>query len=304
MKKQISLQIICIIILLLSYTHSIAQGCSDAGICTINSAKPHHNTEDVFKNRIKVGVAAGLADYDILVLSSYVEYNRSLTQKLSADIRINGLMQNGNSVSTSGLSDLYLTLNYKLFPKIGLTGGIKIPMNKADRAQDGQPLPMDYQSSLGTKDLLFGISGQIQRLQLVLAFQQPITQNDNNFISSDYPMSSIFNTIQSTNEFIRSSDLVARISYPFQLSEKFSITPGILPIYHLFEDKYTDKNMIQQSIKGSDGLTLNLNAFADYIISKKSAIQFNIGFPVINRESRPDGLTRSFIGTFEYQYKF
>lgn len=304
MRKQIILLHICIGFFFITSKDAIAQGCSDAGICTINSAKPQHNAEDNFKNQIKIGFAAGLADYDIFVLSTYLEYNRALTEKLSADFRINGLLQNGNGVSASGLSDIYLTLNYKLLPKFGFTGGIKIPMNKANRAQDGLPLPMDYQSSLGTTDLLFGISGQIQRLQLVLAFQQPIIQNENAFISNDYPIGSIFNTIQTTNKFVRSSDIVARISYPFQLSEKFSITPGILPIYHLFEDKYTDKNMIQQSIKGSDGLTLNINAFADYIITKKSAVQFNIGFPVITRESRPDGLTRSFIGTFEYQYRF
>lgn len=294
----------CILIARITTNNLSAQGCSDAGICTINAAKPQTKDEPVYNNQLKLGISGGFADYEISILSTYFEYNRKLSKKLSADLRLNTLTQKGNGITTTGLSDLYITLNYKLRNKFGFTGGIKIPMNKADRSQNAFPLPMDYQSSLGTTDLLFGVWGQIQKLQLVAAFQQPVTQNENRFINSEYPMPSVFNTIQSTNKFVRSSDIVIRLSYPFQILKRLKFTPSILPIYHLFEDKYSDENMIKRNIKGSDGLTLNINGFADYYLSNKSALQFNIGFPVIVRESRPDGLTRSIISTFEYRYSF
>jgi hypothetical protein len=59
-----------------------------------------------------------------------------------------------------------------------------------------------------------------------------------------------------------------------------------------------------QNIQGSAGLTLNLNAFLDYNITEKSGIQFSAGMPLLVRETRPDGLTRSFIASLEYKISF
>ena len=74
-----------------------------------------------------------------------------------------------------------------------------------------------------------------------------------------------------------------------------TITPGLLPIFHLGEDEYTDVDGVVQSIAGSDGLTLNGTVFLDYQLGSGNALEFSIGFPFIVREARPDGLTRSFV---------
>ena len=293
-------------IILLNFSiYSIGQGCSDAGFCTINILKP--NSNDSFSNnsnQVKAGVFYGTADHSISVFGNYVEYNRQISKRFGLDIKITTLAQNGNGISTFGISDAFLTTNYSVNEKFGLTIGTKIPFSRSDKSQNNLPLPMDYQSSLGTFDIIFGMGYEIKKIQFVAALQQPLTQNDNQFIANDHPANSSLREFQSTNKFQRSGDVMARISYPISVSGKLTLTPGLLPIYHLKNDKYTDELNMEKEIAGSQGLTLNGNLYLDYELSNKSAIQINVGAPFVVRDVRPDGLTRSFITNLEYRIKF
>ncbi|MBL7830802.1 MAG: hypothetical protein JNK41_07235, partial [Saprospiraceae bacterium] len=128
--------------------------------------------------------------------------------------------------------------------------------------------------------------------------------NDNQFFASKYPSDSKLNLFQSTNKFVRSADVLLRISYPLSFGNKLKITPSILPIYHLANDKYTDESNIEKEIDGSQGLTLNGNVYLDYMLNEKSALQLSVGMPLAVRKSRPDGLTRSYVLGVEYNIKF
>ena len=57
-------------------------------------------------------------------------------------------------------------------------------------------------------------------------------------------------------------------------------------------------------IEGSQGLTLNWNLYLDYELNNDQALQLNVGSPFIVRDTRPDGLTRSFVASLEYRIKF
>ena len=189
---------------------------------------------------------------------------------------------------------------YRIGEKATFTLGTKIPLSNSDRSLDGVPLPMDYQSSLGTFDLIIGLGYDINKLRLVAALQQPITQNNNQFLSSLYPDTSPLSNFQSTNQFIRKGDFIFRASYPVSLGKNLRLTPSLLPIVHLGKDKFTDEFGVEQEIEGSQGLTLNANIYLDYEINSKNILQLSTGFPFIVRESRPDGLTRSFVLALEY----
>lgn len=282
-----------------------AQGCSDAGFCTIDSFKPNSNdSTETLKNQFKVGAFYGNADHSILAYGSYLEYNRQLNDKWGVDVKLTSIGQTGNDISVFGLSDVFANVNYKATDKLKLTVGTKLPLSAANNTLDGLPLPMDYQPSLGTVDLLLGVGYSIKGLQLVAALQQPLTQNDNQFLASAYPPDAKLSSIRSTNEFKRAGDVLLRISYPFQVFEKLKFTPSLLPIYHLANDKYTDEFNVEREIENSEGLTLNSTFYLDYSLSEKSAIQVNAGMPFIVREARPDGLTRSFILNLEYKFRF
>ena len=282
-----------------------AQGCSDAGICTVHSFKPNGlDSISNNPNQFKAGVSYGAADYSISVFGTYLEYDRRINEKFGLDAKLTSLSQSGNDISAFGLSDLYVNSNYRINNKASLTLGVKIPLSDANRKEDGRSLPMDYQSSLGTFDLVFGIGYAFGRLQLVAAIQQPLTQNNNEFFAEDYPLFSPLREFQSTNQFKRSGDVLLRASYPIDFGKKFRFTPSLLPIYHLSNDKYTNKEDIEVEIEGSQGLTLNWNLYLDYELNNDQALQLNVGSPFIIRDVRPDGLTRSFVASLEYRIKF
>ena len=286
-------------------SYSYGQGCSDAGFCTINSFKPKSSDSmEVLNNQFKIGAFFGKADNSISVYGNYLEYNRQLNKKFGLDAKLTTIAQYGNGISVFGLSDIFLNANYKANEKVKLTLGAKIPLSDASNTRNNLPLPMDYQASLGTFDLIFGIGYEFKKIQVVAAIQQPLTQNNNQFIATNYQINSELRTFQSTNKFERSGDILLRLSYPINLNSKLKLTPSILPIYHLKNDKYTDEFNVKQEIKGSQGLTLNGNAYIDYEINSKNIIQLNLGMPFIVRDSRPDGLTRSFISNIEYRIKF
>lgn len=290
--------------ILLAYS-SNGQGCSDAGFCTLNSFKPNNkDSADEFTNQIKLGISYGSADNSVSTIGNYLEYHRKLNENISFDAKITSLAQNGNGISAFSLSDIYLNSNLKSGKNIMLTAGIKIPFTSGNHQKNNFPLPMDYQSSLGTVDVLIGVGYEIKRIQLVAAIQYPLTQNKNAFISDNYPPTSILHEFQSTNNYKRSGDILLRISYPILLGKTIKLTPAILPIYHLENDKYTDVSGVEKSISGSQGLTLNGNLYFDYEINSRNILQLSIAKPFIVRDARPDGLTRSFIASFEYRVKF
>jgi hypothetical protein len=297
------------IITFILLTHSIsflnAQGCSDAGFCTINSFKPQNNDSTKhYKNQLKLGISYGKADKSIIAIATYIEYNRAINDKFSFDLKITGLNQNGNNISRSGLSDIFINANFSLKKQLKTIVGLKLPLSSSNEMLGIIPLPMDYQSSLGTVDLIIGSAYQLKKLQFVIAIQQPLTQNKNEFIAENYPLNSPLRNFQSTNKFKRSGDVLIRCSYPFNMNDKIKITPSILPIYHLTEDSYTDISGNTQTIKNSEGLTLNGNIYFDYELNARHALQLNVGAPFIVRQARPDGLTRSFIANIEYRIKF
>jgi len=297
-----------IFILLLAHLYSgslFSQGCSDAGFCTMSDFKPEEaDSLTASVNKLLFGVTFGSADHNISVFGTYLEYNRKFGRKFGVDIKATTLSQSGNGVSTFGVGDLFLSGSYRINKIFGLTMGVKVPLTDGNRLLNNQPLPMDYQSSLGTFDLIIGSGFNLKKLQMVLAVQYPLTQNSNTFLSSDYSADNALSGFQSTNKYIRSSDILFRISYTFKLGKKLNLIPGLLPIYHLSNDKFTDFDQIQKEIVGSEGLTLNANLYLNYEINNNSNVQLIFGAPLIIRDARPDGLTRHYVFSLEYNFSF
>jgi hypothetical protein len=283
---------------------ALAQGCSDAGFCTINSLQPNHSdTIAATKNQCSLGISVGGADNDITVLSNLLEYRRKINSRLGMGIKLTTLAQRGNDIAVFGVSDVFVDANYRIGKKVTLTLGAKMPLSNGNNTQDDLPLPMDYQASLGTFDLIVGFGFNIKRLQLIAAIQQPITQNKNRFLAEEYVTGPI-RGFQSTNKFTRSGDVLLRVSYPISLGGKWKVTPSLLPIYHLDNDRYTDFLGNKVAISGSRGLTLNGNFYVDCAINKHNTLQLSLGMPLVVRDARPDGLTRSFVVSVEYGIKF
>ena len=298
-------QIISLLLFVMAALELQAQGCSDAGVCKIGSLKPDSDYNMIqHDNKLDAGISVGAADYGITVFGGHLGYSRQFGENWSVDTKVTFLSQSGNEVSVIGAGDIFANVNYKISQKLTLTGGVKVPLMKADRDEDGKPLPMDYQSSLGTFDLLAGARYQTEKWQWALAVQIPLQQNDNAFFPGGFPAGSMINDIQATNAFQRQTDIMLHVSRNIWMSDKITFTPGLLPIYHVGEDEYTGIDGIQYAIDGSDGLTLNGTIFINVDAGSSGKFEFDLGFPFIVRDARPDGLTRSFVFGVNYSYGF
>lgn len=298
-------RIILAMVWIVFVSESKAQGCSDAGVCTIEVFKPSVKSGPAaYPNKIEGGFHVGAADYSITAYGGYMAYSHTFNSAWSVDGKFTFLAQSGNDISVIGPGDLFLNLNYDLTETFTVSAGTKIPMTRADESFNDLPLPMDYQSSLGTLDILAGIRYNPEHWQWALAAQIPVRQNDNQFFPGLYPPGSGLDSIQATNAFQRKSDLLLHVSRTFDMSDRITLTPGLMPIYHLGQDEYTDIDGVQQKIQGSDGLTLNATLYMDIRSGDQGKFQFSLGFPLIVREARPDGLTRSFVFAAGYSYSF
>jgi hypothetical protein len=296
-------KIIAILFIVFTITKAYSQGCSDAGFCTMDAFKPAIYKDSLDKNQVKIGFSYGQADHDISVFGNYLEYNRQFSNKFGLDFKLTSLAQKGNNISVFGLSDFYLNGNWQLNSVLKLTLGGKIPMNNGNKTINTIALPMDYQASLGTFDFIAGLGISLPKLKYVIAFQQPISQNSNQFKPENFGENSVFRKFQNTYQFKRKGDVLFRASYPVILGKKLNFTPSLLGIYHLGEDGFTNVGH-ENTIIGSSGLTLNGNVYFDYNFNKKNALQLNIGSPFIVRKTRPDGLTRSIVANIEYKIRF
>ncbi|MBS1494338.1 MAG: hypothetical protein JST55_12545 [Bacteroidetes bacterium] len=282
-----------------------AQGCSDAGFCTIHSLKPDEQNGDLLQNNLSAGISYGKGENGINVVSPYLEYTRNINKNFSITGKFLYSAVKGDIGSVSGAADGFISVNNSIGAGTGLTLGLKIPFTDGNSTINSIPLPMAYQVSLGTLDIIAGINHSHENFQFMAAFQQPLSQNKNQFFTDLYPAGSDAKNYQTTNNYKRSGDVLVRASYTFSAGNgSFKIIPAILPIYHLSDDKFTDRTGIEYSIEGSQGLTLNGNLFLVYSIDRKNAVELSFGAPVKSRTSRPDGLTRKFAVSLEYKASF
>lgn len=105
-----------------------AQGCSDAGVCTVSSFTP--NSNDSINNQLKIGAFYGSADHNINVSGVYIDYTRVLNDQFNLSAKITSMNQSGNDISKFAVSDLFLTGSHLITKNTHLTLGLKIPLNR------------------------------------------------------------------------------------------------------------------------------------------------------------------------------
>lgn len=290
--------ILLLVIGLVSVTEVKSQGCSDAGVCSVNSMVPGLKTDSAIQinNAINSGVIFGMSQHDVLAFTSFIEYTRSFGDHFALSGKFNYGFRSGELADVNGPADLLLSLGYTFLDHFTITGGVKIPMNNANNQHKEKSLPMNYQVSLGTTDILLGFGYNIRRFSFVAGYQQPVTQNNNQFLATDYPEGSPESKYFSTRNYERAADVMLRLSYIAVQSNKINLLTSLLPIYHLQEDSYQEPDSERVKISGSQGLTLNINVIMKIHLSEIQDLEFNVGAPAVARDIRPDGLSKFAIG--------
>jgi hypothetical protein len=157
---------------------------------------------------------------------------------------------------------------------------------------------MDYQPSLGTFDVLLGLTYERNNWHFSSGLQWPFLNENRNSYFKEYSPTDDF---ESTNLFERKPDALFKMAYKLIRRSSFQLQPSLLTIYHLGEDSYENIYGRMVSIDGSRGLTLNGVISAHWKYAPKQSIELVAATPFVVRSSRPDGLTRAWVINVNYQ---
>lgn len=280
-----------------------AQGCSDAGICSIGGAHDPFTAEK--KNHLEISSVFGAGESDVTYISPFITYTRNFNEKWSASAKITSSFASGSFGDRGSIGDAFLTTNYtpktEKILKWSFTAGAKIPFNRANLKINDHPLPMDYQSSLGTFDFIGSVNLNYKKWDFNTALQLPVININANSYFQEYSGTNDFPT---TNLFERKPDALLRATYTIITpNRKFSFKPNVLFIYHLGKDTYEDIYGLRKAIDGSEGFTINGNLISAYHF-KTGTIELSLATPFVVRDVRPDGLTRKYTAAISYSFGF
>ena len=313
---------------LLSSMQVSGQGCSDAGVCTAGPigelVAPNDTSSTTPEKRhfARMTFSYAVGEQQTTILMAVAELGFGITDRLGMSLRLPYQSTEGNLGSNSGVGDPVITASYAFIKQEGrrldAMVGVKLNSGNADDTWDGfsidqvpRSLPMPYQTSLGTTDLLLGVNYRHKRWSGALALQLPVHQaNENTFTHASWGQDPAALGYFESAYLERAPDAVARVQYRFSWG-RFALQPGLLAIQHLGKDSRLaavptmDMMMPQRvEIDGSEGLTLNLTLDAGYRLGDRWTVELAYGSPMIVREERPDGLTRSMVLNAGLRYAF
>lgn len=297
--------------------HVRGQGCSDAGVCTAGPIGELQLVNDSMRDeprhfaRLTFSFAAG--EQSTSILQVVPEVSIGVTDRLSLQVKVPYISVSGDLGSTSGVGDPTITGSYTLIKermrRLDALVGVKINSGEANAKTEGRALPMPYQTSLGTTDLLLGINYRWKRISGAIAYQHVLAQNNaNGFTPAVWAASA--DSVAAAGYFSsfrleRANDAVLRAQYAIPWG-RLVLQPGLLGIIHLAEDVEVlpTEPLVRRSIAGTAGTTLNLTVDARYRLNDTWSIEAALGSPLVVREVRPDGLTRSMVLNLGLRFAF
>jgi hypothetical protein len=304
--------------LMFSVPAAYAQGCSDAGFCTMGALKPdqpYNKKVQIRLRSMELSFYRGVTTTTPVIYVATADMSFSINSKSSFQVKVPYMMvRSGNLGETEGLSDLSLCYTRSLISRdkfdVNFSLGSKIPTNRSDITSDkfpGEPLPMYYQTSLGTYDFITGMSFINRKWLLATGIQVPVKHiNRNTFDWSDfpeYPDPKYLETYGQANLLKRGTDVMVRVERNFRFS-RFNFSAGLLPIYRITNDRIVNPRGMEVKPVGARGLAMSGILTAGYHFNVRSGIKLLWGHKIVQRERNPDGLTRNSVASLTYLYRF
>ena len=286
------------------FTFAKAQGCSDAGFCSAGSMKSGGSQ---LQSDITLSLPFALGEQLASIFIINPELNYKIGEKQKVQIKLAYQFVSGNLGQTQGLGDPIVTYSRIIKEKKGWITvaniGARIAVNDANKkSENNRPFPMPYQTSLGTHDLIAGFALKNDHWNFALGYQQPLIQNNNNEFYHDMNSTDKELKYFESRRLMRKGDIMLRAERTEEWN-KLKITAGFLPIFHLGKDKVSSA-IGDVNVPNSEGLTLNINFNVNYTIKEKMNFGFIGASPLVVRENRPDGLTRAFVASPYFVFKF
>ena len=293
---------------------ALAQGCSDAGFCTMGAMRPNQLAPSkmaVKLRSLEIANNIGYTKFKDVIVNNVIEMNIGISNSSFFQVKMPYTYISGPLANTQGLGDVSLSYTFSKPLNeqyaFGLSLGTKIPTNKADKSRDGLPLPMYYQTSLGTYDLILGVSAASSKWLFAFGYQMPVyTLNANDFRWAPWNStldSAAAGVYPRSSNLKRGNDIMFRVERNFRFS-RLNFFIGILPIYRLTQDIVNFSLVNRDQVPESNGLVINGLAGIGYQFSVRSGIKLLIGVKLTDRYTNPDGLSREFVTNLSYVYRF
>jgi len=226
----------------------------------------------------------------------------------------------GNFDNTKGMGDISLSATQRILDRekydINFTIGGKIPSNDGNMKSNGEvfkwskgtPLPMYYQTSLGSYDFVAGASLISSKWLVATGIQIALTANSNQFEWSpdwdEYPDPEYVRKYDHANDLKRGTDIMFRIERNFRFSN-YSFNIGLLPIYRISKDQIKEPETGEyEKVDKTTGLALTALSSFTYNLNVNHSIKISYGHKITDREVNPDGLTRIQVFILAYGFRF
>lgn len=274
-----------------------AQGCSDAGVCTMGtmrSATHDRDTSAYASVTLTPSFGAGEQGVAIVQVLPEVEWRVAHLVTLRASLPL--MYTSGSLGTNSGIGDAVVSVSRTLALSdeidMGLTLGTRLPTGTSDAGSTSTAsLPMPYQTGLGTTDLVVGVSSTYDAWSVALGYQRVLVNNNRNAYVDDG--TGYF----TSKDYERGDDAILRVGRSIAI-DNINIAPSLLAIYRVQQDR-----VMGERVEGSDGLTLNLALAASTSIADRLNLRVDAAAPVLVRKVRADGLTRALVIAIGLSYE-
>lgn len=250
--------------------------CSDAGICSIPGS------ERATSHRYSAGITTlygkSAKTENITYRSIRFDASAALVEAIRFSVQLPFNDQTGPLGSVSGIGDAIAFVHYNVLTSddysMNLNAGMKFATGDANK---NPALPQQYQSGLGSTDLLLGVDGSAGIYNFAVGYQFAGGRNSN-----------------ALTRLKRGDDLMVRVGTTIP-ADPFMFNISYLLVQRLGESSVRDTaspgNFI--SVPNSAQTQLNLVADISVILSESMMLTSGIAFPFLKRSVDVDGLTRA-----------
>jgi hypothetical protein len=289
--------------------------------------QPYNKRIAVKLQSAEISFYRGTTTLTPIIYVATADLNFSIKGRNTFQVKLPYQAVSGRLAQTQGMGDISLCFTRAVKQSdnfnINLSFGAKIPTNRSDKtvkaptgADERWPLPMYYQTSLGTFDLISGISIINRKWLFATGIQIPLNHNHNQFVWSSWAEANTdlkfyADEYNQAKNLKRGVDVMLRVERNFRFS-KFNFSAGLLPIYRVTRDQFTKSGtqegspLVTVKPKEASGLALSVISTVGYSFNVRSGVRLLVGHKIndIQRKSNPDGLTRELVSTITYIYRF
>ncbi len=296
-----------------------AQGCSDAGFCTMGAMKPdqpYNKRVELKLKTMEFSLYRGTTTLSPIIQVANLDFNFSLNSRNAIQVKVPYQWVKGTLGNTASIGDISFCYTRNLFSSdrfdVNATVGGKLPTNNSNIMIGPNALPMYYQTSLGTYDLIAGVSLINRQWLFATGIQIPFNRNGNKFDWHRWQTGNpdelpYIQEYPNSTDLHRGIDVMLRVERNFRLA-RFNFSAGLLPIYRITGDEITDFLGKRTSVdaKGNiaKGLAMSWILTAGYNFNVHSGVRLLVGHKIVQREFSPDGLTRELVSSLSYSYRF